>query len=294
MPQTTKTAASNKPREYITAAASRDTAPRIGLIPSDFTGTEEMDGRKIRALAQPAPYTAKLTAQQWDDMLRLAVELGGGRRGGLTTAIGADDWVVVKTAAGTHHDLLTSVLQYLAAHRLGKRITVTGALRPSGNTEYIDLRTAPMLDMPVEGRVFASRNPQGIYRIPRLLRECDKLISIAPITARGNTPALSILNYLDFTPADTAPLGEPGEVALDLFSFHPAAYAILGGNKNLLIAGTSALAVDTIGAAVLGLEPTEVRHLELAVKRGYGSNEAYSIWTRGVELDQAKAVFEKP
>lgn len=294
MTQNTKTTNSDKPREYITAAASRDTAPRIGLIPSDFTGTEEMDGRKIRGLAQPAPYSAKLSAAQWDDMLRLAVELGGGRRGGLGTAIGAEDWVVVKVASATHPDLLRSVLTYLASHRLGKRITVTGPTRPSGNFEYIDLHTAPMLDMPVEGRISASRNPKGMYRIPRFLRECDKIISIAPITSIGKLPVLSFLNYLDFTPAGTTALGEPGEVALDLFSFHPADYAILGGNHNLLIAGTSALAVDTMGAAVMGLEPTEVRHLDLAVKRGYGSNDAFSIWTRGVELDQAKVVLQKP
>jgi hypothetical protein len=72
-----------KPREWVTATASRDTAPRVGLIPSTFPGGEEMDGKKIRGLVKPAALTATLTAAQVDDMLRLAVELGGGRRGGL-------------------------------------------------------------------------------------------------------------------------------------------------------------------------------------------------------------------
>jgi hypothetical protein len=60
------------------------------------------------------------------------------------------------------------------------------------------------------------------------------------------------------------------------------------------IAGTSALAVDAVGAAVMGFESASIRHLELAVKRGYGTNESYSIWTRGVEIDEVKADFTKP
>jgi hypothetical protein len=353
----------NKPREYVTAAASRDTAPRIGLIPSSFTGTEEMDGRKIRGLTRPVPVTDPLQAAQLDDMLQLAVELGGGRRGGLHTAIGADDWVVVKInvqacpdrkgfhpGAVTDPRLVAGVLRYLAGRNLGRRFTIVerstcrsttaaaplrwedtnwnGAFDglsyhsvidslakqyPKLRFELLDLHDAPSLRMPVEGRVHASRNPQGIYQIPRLLRECDKVISIAPLSLMaGSGIALSMINYLGFAQGDLPSLGDPGEVALDLFSFHPADYAIVGGSfaaewggatapgktrarrHNVVIAGNSALAVDAIGAAVMGLESESIRHLELAVKRGYGTNDSYSIWTRGVEVEEAKAEFEKP
>ena len=85
-------------REWVTATASRDTAPRVGLIPSFYAGGEEMNGKKIRGLVKPVPLDAAITGAQLEDMLRLAVELGGGRRGGLATAIGREDWVVLKVS----------------------------------------------------------------------------------------------------------------------------------------------------------------------------------------------------
>lgn len=355
----------NKPREWVTTTASRDTAPRVGLIPSFFKGGEEMDGRKIRPLSQPAPLTAALSAGQLEDMLRLAVELGGGRRGGLATAIGSDDWVVVKVSmaqcpgsAGFHAGTVTdprlagALLRYLAARRLGKRFSIVEALPcqpgagaaslwdstwegkfdgvsyrslvnslskqyPALRLELIDLHRVPALQMPVEGRVFSKQNPDGLYRIPRILRECDKVISIAPLaTMAGPGVALSLINYLSFfldgrqTPA-AGRLTEASEMAVDLFSFHPAEYAIVGGSLaaeadgpaslqtrmrryNVVIAGTNAPAVDAVAAAVMGFDSTTIRHLELAVQRGYGLNDAYSIWTRGAEIDEVKAEFQRP
>ena len=146
--------------------------------------------------------------------------------------------------------------------------------------------------MPVEGHVFNRHNPQGVYRIPRVLRECDKVISIAPLAPHpAASISMSMVNYLGFSP--TSRTGLPGEIAVDLFSFHPADYAILGPatsphRHNLVIAGTNATAVDSVGAAVLGIDSEKVLHLQHAVHRGYGSNEAYAIWTRGVEIDDAR------
>ncbi|MCC6539125.1 MAG: DUF362 domain-containing protein [Bryobacterales bacterium] len=346
-----------KPREWVTAAASRDTAPRVGLIPSNFAGSEEMDGRKIRALAKPAALVAPLTAAQLDDMLRLAVELGGGRRGGLVTAVHREDWVLIKTSvqvcpgeAGFHAGAVTDprlvagVLRYLAERGLGRRFTIVegapcrsatlwdttwdgefGGLSyraivqtmakqyPALRYELLDLNTAPSLEMPVEGRVCAGRNPQGVYHVPRVLRECDKVISLAPFaTMAGPGVALSMLNYLGFAPGERygypklglQALGDAGEIAVDYFSFHPADYAIIGGSfaagptgmrrHNVIVAGTNAPAVDAVGAAVMGFESASLRHLELAVQRGYGLNDSYSIWTRGSEIEEVKAAFGKP
>lgn len=295
------------------------------------------------------------------------MELGGGRRGGLVTAIGREDWVVIKTSiqncpegdgvwhpgAVTDPRLVAGVLRYLIESGLGRRFSIVegapcrvagaGSLWDSAwsgefdgfsyralvenlskkygsrRFELIDLNTAPSLEMPVEGRVFATRNRQGMYHVPRVLRECDKVISIAPLaTMAGTGVALSVMNYLGFAPGAyygypkraLLELGEPGELALDLFSFHPADYAILGGSfaaeangaggrtrvrrHNVLIAGTNAPAVDAVGAAVMGLDSTAIRHLDLAVQHGYGINDAYSIWTRGAEIDEVKAEFRKP
>ena len=304
-------------REWVTATASRDTAPRVGLIPSFYAGGEEMDGKKIRGLVKPVPLDAAITGAQLEDMLRLAVELGGGRRGGLATAIGREDWVVLKVSVpvcgegSTDVRIVAFVLRYLAERRLGKRFTVVES-SPCGDAmwlpyrpviarlekefrglrfELVDLNEAPRLRMPVEGRVMARRNAEGMYDVPRVLRECDKVISIAPLAGRKETGvAGAVMNYLSF--GGRRDWEEPGESAVDLYSFHPADYAIVGAMRpNVVIAGTNGPAVDAVGAAVLGLESTGVRHLELAVQRGYGLNDASAIWTRGAELEEVKAAL---
>lgn len=302
-----------KPREWITAAASRDTAPRIGLIPSSYRGGEEMDGRKIRSLVKPVGVAEPLSDAQWNDMLQLAVELGGGRRGGLATAVGREDWVVIKVnlrdcalGAFTHPRFVDSVLRHLASRGLGRRFSVVerapcrsfdalgysamvrslASRYPKLQFELVDLADAPSIEATVEGRAAASNNPRGEYRVARLLRECDRVISMAPLG-----PLLSMMNYLGFAPDGSA----SGEVALDLFSFHPADYAIVSGGRgrNVIVAGSNALAVDAVSSALQGIDPTTVRHLDLAVKRGYGTDDAYSIWTRGTEIDEVKAEFGK-
>jgi uncharacterized protein (DUF362 family) len=94
----------------------------------------------------------------------------------------------------------------------------------------------------------------------------------------------------------------------DLFSFHPADYAILGGEwgiegdapfgpraaavrHNLVLAGANAVALDAVGASVMGFVPSRIRHLELAANRGLGVIEIDSIWTRGNTIDEAKRPF---
>lgn len=333
-------AQSEKPREWVTATASRDTAPRVGLIPSSFTGGEEMDGKKIRGLTKPAPLTASLSESQLDGMLRLAVELGGGRRGGLITAIGPEDWVVIKPCiarcpggegfhAGMMADprLVASVLRYLAEKGRGKRFTIAeaapcldasyGAMvqtlskrHPAVRFELVDLNSAPAIEATVVGRVFTKRNPQGVYHVARVLRECDKVISIAPLSTRAGTGvALSVMNYLGFAvEGRSGAVDEAAGMAMDLFSFHPADYAIVGGpsgaesdgtatggtrlrQHNVIVAGTNAPAVDAVAAAVMGFESTSIQQLEFAVRRGLGLNDASSIWTRGSEIEDVRAAF---
>ena len=355
-----------KPKEWVTAAASRDTAPRVGLIASSFAGTEEMDGKKVRPLRSPVPVEGPLNAAQLDDMLRLAVELGGGRRGGLATAIAPDDWVVVLTKAAnlpggaqpyqsgsaTDLRLVKGVLGYLAEHRLGRRFTIAAGTDfaagdslwtctwngdfdglsyrsivaeltgkyPHLRYELLDLNQDGVLEMPLEGLALAGRNPGGVYSIARTLRHCDKVISVVPLQTDATTGvALSIMSYLGFASGqryglpktDLFKLGDPGEIALDLFSFHPLDYAIIGGafgiegdspagpearsrRHNVLIAGRHGMAVDAVGAAVMGFPSQAIRYLNLAVRRGYGTDDADSIWTRGNEISEARTEFRKP
>jgi uncharacterized protein (DUF362 family) len=147
--------------------------------------------------------------------------------------------------------------------------------------------------------------------------QCDRLIAVAPLGTSTRTGVSLILgSYLGALPGaiygrlkeKASSLGQPYQVLADLFSFHPADYAILGGEwgiegdapygpkaspvrHNLVLAGANAVAVDVVGAAVMGFAPAGIRHLELAAKRGLGSIEIDLIWTRGNEIDEAKRPF---
>jgi uncharacterized protein (DUF362 family) len=174
--------------------------------------------------------------------------------------------------------------------------------------------------MPVQGGVTASKNPDGVYHVPRTIQQCDKLISVAPLkTDAAMGVFLSIGNYFGIAPGskygfpkkDLLKLGEPHEVLLDLFSYHPAEFAILGGSwgiegdgpdapggtsihHNLIIAGGSAVAVDAVAASVMGFDPTRIELLDLAELNGYGILDPDSIWVRGRKVEEALHPFKKP
>jgi hypothetical protein len=85
---------------------------------------------------------------------------------------------------------------------------------------------------------------------------------------------------------------------MDLFGFHPAEYAGLGGTHalrngrrvrhNLVLAGPIPSAVDAVGATILGLTPEEVGVLQMAAKRGFGEPNLNLVWRLGNEMKDAR------
>jgi hypothetical protein len=128
------------PTESVTATATQDTTPRVGIVLSSYKGSEDHDGEAVKGLADPQPVDADLTAAQIDGMLRKAIELGGKRRGELASVIGPEDWVVIKTditacygldagaryvpGAVTDLRVVRSLIAYLVEHKLGQRFTI--------------------------------------------------------------------------------------------------------------------------------------------------------------------------
>ncbi len=310
-----------KVEELAVAAASQDKTPRVGIVLSNFHGSEDHDGTKLQGLPDPQPVDAALTAAQLDAMLRKAIELGNTRRGGLAAIVKPEDWVVVlpdvstcpasNPACSTDPRLVRSLVAWLVEHHCGARITIAGASASyrdmaadfgqqhrSVQFDVVDLNADEPLELPVPGKPSATRNPDSVYFIPQTIQQCDRVISVAPLKTHPRTRvSLSIGNYFGIAPvAKYGPggeklfeLGAPHEVLIDLFSFHTADYAILGGEtgRNLVIAGPSAPAVDAAGAAVLGLAPAEIEHLKLAEKKGYGLIDLDLIWTRGNKIEEA-------
>jgi len=62
---------------------------------------------------------------------------------------------------------------------------------------------------------------------------------------------------------------------------------------NLVIAGTDPVAVDAVGAAVMGILPTDVKHLRLAEKKGLGTCNLEQITVLGEPIEKVKRKFRR-
>ncbi|MGQ9539301.1 MAG: DUF362 domain-containing protein [Candidatus Bathycorpusculaceae bacterium] len=62
---------------------------------------------------------------------------------------------------------------------------------------------------------------------------------------------------------------------------------------NLVVAGTDPVAVDAVGAAIMGVQPTEVKHLVLAEKKGLGTCRLEDIEVIGESIEKVKRKFRR-
>jgi len=62
---------------------------------------------------------------------------------------------------------------------------------------------------------------------------------------------------------------------------------------NVVIAGTDPVAVDAVGAAVMGISPTEVKHLLLAEEKGLGTSNLNEITVLGEPIERVKRNFRR-
>ncbi len=62
---------------------------------------------------------------------------------------------------------------------------------------------------------------------------------------------------------------------------------------NLVIAGTDPVAVDATGAAVMGISPTDVKHLVLAEKKSIGTCRLEKITILGEPIEKVKRKFKR-
>ncbi|UCE15731.1 MAG: DUF362 domain-containing protein [Candidatus Bathyarchaeota archaeon] len=62
---------------------------------------------------------------------------------------------------------------------------------------------------------------------------------------------------------------------------------------NLVIAGTDPVAVDAVGAAVMGVSPKNVKHLRLAEKKGIGTCDLERIKIVGEPIERVRKKFRR-
>jgi len=298
------------------AGATQDPTPRVGIVLSSFKEGEDHDGTKIPGLSDPRPPSADLTPAQLDAMVRKAIDVAGRATAEFYQVIEPEDWVGIITRPSTDSRIVGTLISYLAEHKRGTRFTVIdrlakegdwapeypklvsglGAKFPGVRFELVDLNSALMIDLPVPGKSSVT------YTIPRIVQQCDRMISVAPLSTdpvRG--VSLSVGNYaaISSKPAST------DEALIDLFSYRPADFALVGGcwgvegdgtrvHHNVLISGEKAVAVDAVAASVMGFKPADLPFLAVGKKRGFGSWDPDEIWTRGNQIDEARREFKKP
>lgn len=193
-----------------------------------------------------------LTDRSPGGVLRKAIELGGSRTRGLLSIVEPEDWVVLETGPAIDAALVQALQALLKEAGRGKRFTVVTAA---------ELGKAESQEMPVPGG-------ERVYRIPKMILQCDRLLRVLPLAAVQ--PALPPVEHVD------------------RMSFHPPDYTILAAG-DLVVAGADPLAVESVGAQILGLDPEKIPHLRLGAERGIGVWEPGAIWTRGNEIEEARA-----
>jgi uncharacterized protein (DUF362 family) len=190
---------------------------------------------------------------------------------------------------------------------------------PDIRFEIADLNFADAIDLPVRGKAAARYNLRGVYTIPKLIQQCDRLIAVAPMaTDPASGVSLSVANFLGIAPGsrygfpkkELMKLGSPDEIMIDLFSYHPADFAIVGGgygveaegrgpgaasvHHNVVIAGAKAVCVDAVAAAVMGFNTSDLPFLTMGERKGFGIRDVDGIWIRGNEMEEARRSFRRP
>jgi len=184
---------------------------------------------------------------------------------------------------------------------------------PKMRFDIVDLNFDDVAEVAVPGGALAKFNPIGKYFVPRTVLSCDRLISVAAMKINPVGVSLSIKNYFGIGPGSRYgfpkgklhELGDPSEVMVDLFSFHPADYAIVGGcfgvegdkdqnvHHNVIVAGANAVAVDAVAAAVMGFQPRDLLFLRYAAKKGLGTYELDAICTCGNTIAEVQRKFTR-
>jgi uncharacterized protein (DUF362 family) len=183
---------------------------------------------------------------------------------------------------------------------------------PKVRFDIVDLHFDEVIERAVPGGSIAKNNTAGTYFIPKTILQCDRLISVAAMKINPVGGSLSIKNYFGIGPGSKYgfpklklhKLGDPSEVMVDLFSFRPADYAVVGGcygvegddqlnvRHNVVVAGSNAVSVDAVAASVMGFAPSEILFLQNMCKKGLGSCDLDQIRIQGSSLEEARRRFE--
>jgi len=223
------------------------------------------------------------------------------------------------TGITTDSRVIEGIVKFLKAHTTGEIVIGEGsgfadtfqAFRVAGVDAVAEQWSVKLVDLNKDEFVEVKPpNPLALkkVRIAKTALE-STIISVPKLKPhRMTTVTLSLKNMMGAVASKGGMhMGALSESIADLASVLKPSVAVVDGiiageghetsgnpvEMNLIIAGTDPVAVDAVGAAVMGIAPTDVKHLVLAEKKGLGTCYLEEITVLGEPIEKVKRKFNR-
>ena len=179
------------------------------------------------------------------------------------------------------------------------------------NVELVDLNSYDSIDIDVPGGLVLDW-----VRVGKSVIEADVVINVPVLKTHKATLMSACVKNIGVgcaTREEKKRLHRLGidEGLVDVYSVVPTTYhlvdgivALEGDGPNLppgeskplglLIAGKDGVAVDTVCTKIMGFDPTDVKHLQLAKQQGLGIMDLKEITIKGLKLEDVETTFKRP
>ena len=261
-----------------------------------------------------------------------AIDLAGGLKSvvkpGDWVVIKTDMTVPSRSGDGviTHAGVIKAII--LAAKAAGaNRVTIaeSGSAWPGDDQDALSLAgydvvlretDAEWLNIhKAETLVVKPKNPLGMreYPVSKALLECDVFISAAVLKTHNSAQLnSSMMNLFGIVPGPKHHIHQAKlveESITDLCTIRPIDFAVvdattamegygpINGEKvkmDLVIAGRDPVAVDSVCAEIMEVNPAQVKHIQYAAQAGLGSMNLSRITVKGVQISEVKRRFARP
>jgi len=181
------------------------------------------------------------------------------------------------------------------------RIAGVDALAKKWNVKLVDLNKDDFIPVrsssPLANKVKIAKTAleSTIISVPKLKphRQAGVTLSIKNMIG-AVTPKGSLHFHLNRNIADLASIIKPSIAVVD--GIVACEGHETSGNPvemNLVIAGKDPVAVDAVGAAVMGIPPADVKYLLLAEKKGLGTSDLNQIEIVGEPIERVRKKFKR-
>lgn len=169
--------------------------------------------------------------------------------------------------------------------------------------ELTNIAAGRFLPVPIDGLALKE------YRYPELIKQCDVFIDLPVMkTHRLTGTSAGMKNLYGLLPfprdvlhsdaervlPDLVQIRKPDLVLVDALVAMEGQGPLDGTSvpMNLVVAGRDIVAVDTVCAAIMGIDPGQIQYLNYAKQRGLGENDLKKIAVRGVPIEQVMRKFK--